>query len=207
METTTATSITTDNTIHTATNNTYTTTATPNITSNNIYTTPSWINIPNATVATTSYTISTAQTGFITIKDINEFKKIEELVPQKVYRFTFHDGTVVKTICAETDVFDLEYAFYLALSKKLFSKTHTFSGILYKTQELYFQKYYAKIVKKGIKLFNKTQKEKQEKEEQKEIKKRQHEKYVAKKIRAKERKKLEQMQLIAEAIKLSKEEE
>ena len=199
METTTATSIITDS-------NTYTTTATPNITGNNIYATPSWTNIPTTTTATTSYTISAAQTSF-TIKDTNEFKKIEELVPQKVYRFTFHDGTVVKTICAETDVFDLEYAFYLALSKKLFSKTYTFSGILYKTQELYFQKYYAKIVKKGIKLFNKTQKEKQEKEEQKEIKKRQHEKYVAKKIKAKERKKLEQMQLIAEAIKLSKEEE
>ncbi len=180
-------------------NNIYTTTAIP---SNNTYTTSTstWINIPTEM-------IKVQPKQAYSIKDANEFKKIEELVPQKVYRFTFHDGTVVKTICAETDVFNLEYAFYLALSKKLFSETYTFSGVLYKTQELYFQKYFAKIVKKGIKLFNKTQKEKQEKEEQKEIKKRQHEKYIAKKIKAKERKKLEQIQLIAKAIKLSKEEE
>ena len=143
----------------------------------------------------------------LVIKDVNDFKKIEELVPQKVYRFTFYDGTVIKTICAEGDYFDLEYAFYLALAKKLYSKTFTLPGILYKTQELIYTKYFRKLVKAGVKLFKKTQKEQEEKKKQEEIKKRQHEKYINKKIKQKERKKLEQKRLIAEAIRLSKEEE
>ena len=153
------------------------------------------------------YNTSIAAYDNILLRDGNDFKKIEELVPQKVYRFTFYDGTVIKTICAEGDYFDLEYAFYLALAKKLYSKTFTLPGILYKTQELIYTKYFRKLVKAGVKLFKKTQKEQEEKKKQEEIKKRQHEKYINKKIKQKERKKLEQKRLIAEAIRLSKEEE
>ena len=65
------------------------------------------------------------------IKDSNEFSWIEEYVPNKVYGFTFSDGTVIKTVVAQEDqeAFDLEYAFYLALTKKNFKTCLTLEGI------------------------------------------------------------------------------
>ena len=96
--------------------------------------------------------------------------------------------------------------FYLALAKKLYSKTLTFEGVLNKIYQLQYEKKYVKLVKKGIKLFNKLQKEKIEKEEQEALKKRQHEKYVRKKEEAKKRKEDKQIAIIAKAIRLSKEE-
>ena len=140
------------------------------------------------------------------IKDSNEFKSIKELVPEKVYEFIFYDNTKIKTVREEEDFFDLEYMLSLALAKKLYSKEYTFEGVLSKSYSLMYQKYYYKIIKKGVKLFNKMKKEKAEEEEKKAIKKRQHEKYVRKKKAAKERKRKEQVNIIAEAIRLSKEE-
>ena len=136
----------------------------------------------------------------------NDFKDIKEIVPEKVYEFTFYDNTKIKTIRNEDDPFDLEYMFYLALAKKLFSKEYTFDGVLFKACQMNLEKRYVKIVKKGIKLFNKLQKEKIEKEEQEAIKKRQHEKYVRKRKEAKKRKEDKQITMIAKAIRLSKEE-
>ena len=136
----------------------------------------------------------------------NSFKDIKEIVPYKVYEFTFLDGVKIKTIKCDSDTFDLEYMFYLALAKKLYSKTLTFEGVLNKIYQLQYEKKYVKLVKKGIKLFNKLQKEKIEKEEQEALKKRQHEKYVRKKEEAKKRKEDKQIAMIAKAIRLSKEE-
>ena len=68
------------------------------------------------------------------------------------------------------------------------------------------QKEYIKIVKKGLKLFNTLQEEKKKKEEYDKMKKRQREKNIRKKKAAKERKRQEQINIIAEAIRLSKEE-
>ena len=115
------------------------------------------------------------------IVDTNSFKKIEELVPFKVYRFTFNDNKVIKTVCSDEDTFNLEYAFYLALAKKIFSTTHTFEGVLHKADTLKYQKYYFNIVKQGIKLFNKQRLEEAKKLEEEEHKKEQHRKYVEKK--------------------------
>ena len=135
-----------------------------------------------------------------------DFEYIKEIVPEKVYEFTFHDGAKVKTIREEEDPFDLEYMFYLAIAKKLYSKDYTFDGVLYKAYQLDLEKKYVKAVKKGIKLFNKLKEEQSKQEEQKAIKKRQHEKYIKKKKAAKERKRKDQVNIIAEAIRLSKEE-
>ena len=135
-----------------------------------------------------------------------DFENIKEIVPEKVYEFTFHDGEKVKTIREEEDPFDLEYMFYLAIAKKLYSKDYTFDGVLYKAYQLDLEKKYVKAVKKGIKLFNKLKEEQSKQEEQKAIKKRQHEKYIKKKKAAKERKRKDQVNIIAEAIRLSKEE-
>lgn len=135
-----------------------------------------------------------------------DFENIKEIVPEKVYEFTFHDGKKVKTIREENDLFDLEYMFYLAIAKKLYSKDCTLEGVLYKTSMLQFEKKYVKAVQKGIKLFNKLKKEEFKKKEYDETKKRQHERYVRRKKEAKERKRKDQVNIIAEAIRLSKEE-
>lgn len=132
--------------------------------------------------------------------------KIEELKPLKVYRFTFGDGTVIKTICSDNDVFDLRYACFLALAKKLYSKIFTFEGVLQKTEELMYYKEHNKMVDKAIKDFYKEQEAKAKEEEAKRISKRKHDKLVARKIAKKERKRKEQVDIIAEAIRISKEE-
>lgn len=134
------------------------------------------------------------------IKDSNDFLDIKEHVPNKVYTFTFADKTKIKTICSDEDVFDLEYAFYLALSKKLFSKELTFEGILRMVDEIRCQKYYVNLVKKGIKLFNKMQEEERKKKEQEEIKARRHKKYIEKKKKQKERRLIRQAEILAKAF-------
>ena len=136
----------------------------------------------------------------------DDIMKIEELKPLKVYRFTFGDGTVIKTICSDNDVFDLRYACFLALAKKLYSKIFTFEGVLQKTEELMYYKEHNKMVDKAIKDFYKEQEAKAKEEEAKRISKRKHDKLVARKIAKKERKRKEQVDIIAEAIRISKEE-
>lgn len=135
-----------------------------------------------------------------------DFEYIKQIVPEKVYEFTFHDRVKVKTIREESDLFDLEYMFYLAIAKKLYSKDCTFEGVLYKTSMLQFEKKYVKAVQKGIKLFNKLKEEEFKKKEYDETKKRQHERYIRRKKAAKRRKRKDQINIIAEAIRLSKEE-
>ena len=131
---------------------------------------------------------------------------IVEYVPEKVYKIVFKDKTEIKTIKDSFDEFNPEYMFYLALAKKLYSKTYTFDGVLTKAYQLMVQKEYIKIVRKGLKLFNTLQEEKKKKEEYDKMKKRQREKNIRKKKAAKERKRQEQINIIAEAIRLSKEE-
>ena len=136
----------------------------------------------------------------------NNIVSIEEIVPEKVYKFLFADGQTVKTICSDNDIFDLRYACFLALAKKLYSEILTFEGVLAQVQDLMYIKEENKMVDRAIKNFYKNQKEKAEKEELEAIRKRKHDKLVARKIAKKERKRQEQVNIIAEAIRLSKEE-
>lgn len=134
------------------------------------------------------------------IRDNNDFLDIKQHVPNKVYTFTFADKTKIKTICSDEDVFDLEYAFYLALSKKLFSKELTFEGILRMVEEIRCQKYYVNLVKKGIKLFNKNKEEERKKKEEQENKAQQHRKYIEKKKKQKERRLERQAEILAKVL-------
>lgn len=161
---------------------------------------------PNTYVCSANDVIKAMQNLSKIINNPDDFKSVKEIVPEKVYEFTFNDNTKIKTIREESDPFDLEYMFYLALAKKLYSKDYTFEGVLMKTIELQFIKSTVKTVKKGIQIFKKAQEEKAKKEEQEAIKKRQHEKYIRKKKEAKARKRDNQINIIAEAIRLSKEE-
>lgn len=140
-----------------------------------------------------------------TFKEDCQIIDIVEYVPQKVYKIVFKDKTEIKTIKDAYDDFNPEYMLYLAIAKKLYSKTHTFNGVLLKTYQLMNEKHYVKIVNKGLKLLNTLQEEKKKKEEYDEIKKRQREKNIRKKKAAKERKRQDLINLIAEAIRLSKE--
>ena len=161
---------------------------------------------PNTYVFSADDVIKAMQNLSKIINNPDDFKSVKEIVPEKVYEFTFNDNTKIKTVREENDPFDLEYMFYLALAKKLYSKDYTFEGVLMKTIELQFIKSTVKTVKKGIQIFKKAQEEKIKKEEQEAIKKRQHEKYIRKKKEAKARKRDNQINIIAEAIRLSKEE-
>ena len=96
-------------------------------------------------------------------KDIY-FKKVIQRNPNRVYEFIFQDNTHIKTICAEEDLnsFSLEYAFFLALAKYLYSEEYTFEGVINKSYELMTQKKYIKIVNKGMRIFKIEQKQKEE---------------------------------------------
>lgn len=142
----------------------------------------------------------------LTVLGSQAIKEIIELVPQKVYKITFYNKKSVKTILGSNDTFDPEYMLFLAYAKMLYSKTLTFEGVLNKSYQLQYEKKYVKYVKDGLKLFKKIQEDKKKKEEEEAIKKRKHEKLVAKKKAAKERKRKDKINLIAEAIRLSKEE-
>ena len=126
----------------------------------------------------------------------NEFSSIKEYVPNKVYGFTFNKGDTVKTICDESDNFDLEYAFYLALAKHFYKDEYTFEGILNKVQDLMYKKDCIKIVKRGMKLFEKQKEEKR----QEQIKQDQIKSQKAKKIRKKQRKQERNEQAMIKAI-------
>lgn len=130
----------------------------------------------------------TATSKYI-MKDSNSIEKVKEIVPEKVYLFTFADGSVIKTVCDKNDIFDFEFAFYLALAKKLYSKNYTMDGIMHMARELKYQKYFVKIVNKGIKKFYKDQKENAKREEEERLKRERHKKFVAKKIAKKQKKK------------------
>ena len=137
----------------------------------------------------------------------NYIDRIEELKPEKVYRFTFNDNTIIKTVCSGEDVFDLRYACFLAIAKKLYSKILTFDGVINESYQLMYYKEYNKMVDKAIKKFYKEQEEKAKEEEAKRISKRKHDKLVARKIAKKERERQKQVDIIKDAIIAAKEEE
>ena len=130
-----------------------------------------------------------------------EIVKIEILVPNKVLRFTFKYGTQIKTICNDEDVFDFDFAIYLAYSKLINSNKFTKEGIEHMAHEMTYQKKWVKKVKEAKKLFKQqeTERIKQEKEEKERAaaRKRQAEKKARKKKERKER----ELKALAEKIK------
>lgn len=138
--------------------------------------------------------------------DPQSIKEIVEYVPYKVYEIRFNNGEKVKTICDEEDTFDPEYMFYLAIAKMMYSKTYTFEGVIMKSHHMRYEKKYNKIVKQGLRMFRKLREDNDKKEEEKVLKKHQREKFIKKKKAAKARKRQDQINIIAEAIRLSKEE-
>lgn len=104
----------------------------------------------------------------VRIKDINV------IVPNKVVEVTFKDNTKEKAVCQSPDVFSLESAIAICISKKIMGGSGNYNN----------------AIKKGMKLYNeKIKKEEAEKDERRRIEKR-REKRLAYKKRRDERKKL-----------------
>lgn len=144
-------------------------------------------------------------------KEIEELKRktsfswIKEYIPEKVYGFKFRkNDKEYKTICAEEDTFDLEFAFFLALAKWFTVLNLTTEGYIHQAKQLSYNKDHVKEVKNGIKLFHKLQEKEALEEQIKAEKKHRHDKLVRKKIAKKERKKYEQYEIIRAAIEDSK---
>lgn len=130
----------------------------------------------------------------------NKFEDVIEYVPNKVYKFIFNDGTNIKTVCDDSDTFNLEYAFYLALAKKIYSDKYTFEGILKKVEDMKYEKDYIKTVKEGIKLFKDKKKKEAEERKKEMIKKHQKERYINKKIRRDKRRREQEQDTIYKAV-------
>ena len=148
----------------------------------------------------------TTSLASVQIHDGDDFEEVIEHVPGKVYEFKFWDGKHIKTICQEGDEFDFDYAFYLAAAKHMWGKELTLEGVLKKADELRTIKKWVKKVTKAKKAFYKAQEEKAKEKEEKQLIKERKEKYYAKKKKRDKKAEQDLKQLIAEAIKMSKEE-
>lgn len=133
------------------------------------------------------------------------FYSIKEYVPNKVYGFTFNwQKNEYKTICADEDEFNLQFAFFLAYAKYLNTNQLTTEGYVDIARTLSYNKRNLKKVKNGIKLFYKLKERDAIEEQIKAEKKHRHDKLVQKKIEKKNRKKDEQIKIIRTAIEASK---
>lgn len=132
--------------------------------------------------------------------------KVEVLCPDKVLRFTFDDGSIIKTICTENDIFDFELAFYIAFAKKEFGHIYTAEGIYHKAKEMQYMKQYVKKVNAAIKVYLKSVKEKNKEEElkkeQKRIKANKNRKKKIQQIKARENRIEEMVEAIRRANSL-----
>ena len=148
------------------------------------------------------------------IKDINV------IVPGKVMVVTFNDDKQEKLVCQKEDRFSLRFGCFIAIAKHLYKNTYTSEGIEHMTTEMSYQIHYVKIVNKAIKNYSKKCEEKAKEKrlefEKKEIAERKRAKREAYKERRKARleaernealkaERAEMVDIIAEAIKKSKE--
>jgi len=82
---------------------------------------------------------------------------IDIIVPDKVVKVYFVDGTSMKMVCHEEDTFDLRRCLFIAIAKKLYKDRYTWEGIEHKATELSYLKSVTKAVDKALKDFNKKQ--------------------------------------------------
>lgn len=128
-------------------------------------------------------------------------KSVKEIVSDKVFEFTFTNGTKIKTIRREEDEPDLRYVSGLALAKFYYGKEYTLEGVEYKLKnEILIKKCFQKEIRHGIKLIKDAraqaaaalEAEKKEKERKKKL--------VEKKKLAKKRKYNEKVKLLKEIL-------
>lgn len=150
----------------------------------------------------------------------NIIKDIDVIVPGKVMVVTFDDDRQEKLVCQVEDHFSLRRGCFIAIAKHLYKNTYTSEGVEHVATEMSYQIPYVKIVNKAIKNYSKKcekkAKEKQLEAEKKEAAERKRAKREAYKERRKVRleaerneslkaERAEMVDIIAEAIKKSKE--
>lgn len=84
---------------------------------------------------------------------------IDIIVPDKVVKVYFVDGTSMKMVCHEEDTFDLRRCLFIAIAKKLYKDRYTWEGIEHKATELSYLKSVTKAVEKALKDYNNKIKE------------------------------------------------
>lgn len=148
------------------------------------------------------------------IKDINV------IVPGKVMVVTFNDDKQEKLVCQKEDHFSLRFGCFIAIAKHFYKDTYTPEGIEHMATEMSYQIYYVKIVNKALKNYSKKcdEKEKEKRLEAEKIeaaerkkvkreayKKRRKARLEAERNEALKAERAEMVDIIAEAIKKSKE--
>lgn len=118
-------------------------------------------------------------------KEDYEIKDFEIVVPEKVVKVRFTDGTVEKMVCHEEDTYDLRWCLFVAIAKKLYKNRYTWEGIEHKAKELTYMKAPVKMVDKLLKKYYKAETQRAEavekarlEEERRAKKKAKHEKYL-----------------------------
>lgn len=133
----------------------------------------------------------TLRNGLIVLIEDNKAPKlicpnvtdVNIIVPNKVVEVTFSDGTKEKSVCREPDVFSLERAISICISKKIMGGSSAYNN----------------AVKRGMKVYkDKQNKEATEKAEQEHIEKKRAKRLAYKKRRA-ARKREEQIAIQTEA--------
>lgn len=137
----------------------------------------------------------------MTIKPSYLIESVKEIVPDKVFEFTFNNGEKVKTIRQEMDLPDVEYVVALAISKHIYGKILTLEGVLFKVvSEIFLTKAYQKEIRHGVKLIKDArvqaaaalEAEKKEKERKKKL--------IEKKKLARKRKQEEKLKLLKDML-------
>ena len=160
-------------------------------------------------------------TAITTEKPLSDIiKDIDVIAPGKVMVVTFNDDKQEKLVCQKEDRFSLRFGCFIAIAKHLYKGTYTSEGIEHMATEMSYQIHYVKIVNKAIKNYLKKCEEKAKEKrlefEKKEIAERKRAKREAYKERRKARleaersevlkaERAEMVDIIAEAIKKSKE--
>ena len=147
-------------------------------------------------------------------------KDIDVIVPGKVMVVTFNDDKQEKLVCQKEDHFSLRFGCFIAIAKHLYKDTYTPEGLEHMATEMSYQIRYVKIVNTALKNYSKKCEEKAKEKhlefEKKEIAERKRAKREAYKERRKARleaernealkaERAEMVDIIAEAIKKSKE--
>lgn len=97
----------------------------------------------------------------------NEIVDVNIIVPDKVVEVTFFDGIKERAVCKEPDVFSLEQAIGICISKKVMGGSSTYNN----------------AVKRGIKVYeNKISEEQMNKEEQERIERKRAKKKLTKSV-------------------------
>lgn len=132
--------------------------------------------------------------GITRIRNTNRITDVQVIVPEKVVKVFFGDGTSERAVCAEGDVFNLETAISICITKKIMGGT----------------KAYNKAVKEGLKVYEgRLKREENDRVEQERItrkrakrkayKERREAKRLEEEVKRKQKEREEQIEIQAEA--------